>query len=64
MQMYCITIKDDHLGKISKLGYLPVGLGKDIFSKSFIRDNSGENITEKIHIMENIHFITGFGEIN
>ncbi len=47
MQMYCITIKDDHLGKISKLGYLPVGLGKDIFSKSFIRDNSGENITEK-----------------
>ena len=31
MQMYCITIKDDHLGKISKLGYLPVGLGKDIF---------------------------------
>ena len=30
--MYCITIKDNHYEKINKLGYLPVGLGKNISS--------------------------------
>ena len=45
--MYCITINDSHFSKISELGYVPVGLGKNIFSSSFLRDNIGNNISEK-----------------
>ena len=45
--MYCITIKDNHYEKINKLGYLPVGLGKNISSSKFILDNTGENISAK-----------------
>ena len=47
LEMFCITISDDHLDKIKKLGYLPVGLGKRIRSKNFIRDNTKDNISEK-----------------
>ena len=47
LEMFCITISDDHLDKIKKLGYLPVGLGKRIRSENFIRDNTKDNISEK-----------------
>ena len=45
--MYCMTIYDNHYDKITKLGYLPVGLGKNITSKIFLLDNTGENISFK-----------------
>jgi hypothetical protein len=47
MKMYCITIYDEHYDKINKLGYLPVGLGKNIKSKSFLSDYEGQNISDK-----------------
>ena len=47
MRMYCITLNNDHYNKISKIGYMPVGLGKKIISKKFILDNQGENISHK-----------------
>ncbi len=45
--MFCITINDKHQEKINKLNYLPVGLGDNIKSEKFLRDNSGTNITKK-----------------
>ena len=47
MKMYCITIYDDHFDKIKNFGYIPVGLGKNIKSKQFLNDNTGENISLK-----------------
>ena len=47
MKMYCITLNDDHFDKIKKLGYIPVGLGKNIRNKNFKIDKIGENISEK-----------------
>ena len=47
MKMFCITIYDDHYEKIKKLGYVPVGLGKDIISNEFKKDNMGDNISKK-----------------
>ena len=44
--MYCITIYDDHLDLINSLGYLPVGLGEDIKSSGFLRDNTDDNIDD------------------
>ena len=36
-----------HLHSIQKLSYIPVGLGKNEFSKDWLRDNTGENIAHK-----------------
>ncbi len=47
LSMYCITINPDHLEKIKKLNYIPVGLGDSNYSKEWMRDNTGNNITKK-----------------
>ena len=48
LEMYCITINNNHAKTISSLGYVPVGLGKNITSDLFIRDNSIVNIYENL----------------
>ena len=45
--MYCISIDNNLLNKISNLGYLPVGLGDTNFSDGWITDKAGENIANK-----------------
>ena len=45
--MYCITTNNDHYEKIKSLGYIPVGLGREIFSNKFETDKTGENISVK-----------------
>ena len=45
--MYCLTTRDEDLEMIKSLGYLPVGLGENIKSKGFLRDNSNDNIFKK-----------------
>ena len=47
LEIFCICIHNKLLDKIKKLNYTPVGLGSDIFSSEWIRDNSGINITSK-----------------
>ncbi len=47
LSMYCITINPDHLEKIKKLNYIPVGLGDSNYSNEWMRDNTGNNITKK-----------------
>ncbi len=45
--MYCICINNEILPKVKKLNYIPVGLGDDDFNDEWIRDNSGDHISEK-----------------
>ena len=47
LNMYCITIYNNHDKLIKKLGYSPVGLGREIVSNNFIKDNTEINISEK-----------------
>jgi len=47
LKMYCITINDEHFKIIKKLKYIPVGLGNKINSSEYLRDNTGENISNK-----------------
>ena len=45
--MYCICLHDRNYRTVKELGYIPVGLGKKSFSDGWLRDNQGENISEK-----------------
>jgi hypothetical protein len=45
--MFCVTIYNDHYDKIKNLGYIPVGLGENVNSNTFITDKTGTNIKEK-----------------
>ena len=45
--IYCLCLHNKVLPVIKKLGYVPVGLGDDKFSKEWIRDNTFENISYK-----------------
>ena len=45
--MYCLTLRNNDLDFIKKLDFIPVGLGKNISSKEFLRDNTQDNISNK-----------------
>ena len=47
LKIFCISLSESHLEKIKKINYIPVGLGSEFFSKDWLRDNSGDNISEK-----------------
>ena len=47
LTMFCLSMDSNHLNLIKEFNYIPVGLGKDNFSKEWIKDNIGENISEK-----------------
>ena len=47
LKMYCICIHNEILPKVKKLNYIPVGLGDYDFNQEWIRDNSGDHISEK-----------------
>ena len=40
-------MNSNHLNFIKEINYIPVGLGTDEFSKDWVRDNTGDNISEK-----------------
>ena len=45
--MYCLSLNDEDYDKINSLNYIPVGLGSNKFNSNWLRDNTGENISEK-----------------
>ena len=47
LQMFCLTLEPNHLNFIKELNYTPVGLGEKKFSKDFLTDKTGENISKK-----------------
>ena len=47
LEIFCICIHNKLLDKVKKLNYTPVGLGANISSSGWIRDDSGINISSK-----------------
>ena len=47
LEIFCICIHKKLLDKVKKLNYTPVGLGANISSSGWIRDDSGINISSK-----------------
>jgi len=47
IKMYCLCLKDKSLCIMKDLGYIPVGLGKENFSKEWVLDNTLDNISHK-----------------
>jgi len=47
LKMFCLAIDDNLEDTIKSLSYIPVGLGSGKFSENWLRDNSGNNISEK-----------------
>ena len=64
LKIYCMSLYNSNYEIIKNLGYIPVGLKNNDFSKNWLRDNTLNNISKKkILTMENIHFIIGIGKI-
>ena len=47
LTIFCLTLNPDHGSLIKNISYKPVGLGSKKFSKDFLSDNLGSNISEK-----------------
>jgi hypothetical protein len=47
LNIYCLSLYKEDYAKIKSLGYIPVGLGNDNFNSDWIKDNSGDNISNK-----------------
>ena len=47
ISLFCLSLNPAHLNKIKNLGFLPVGLGNSNFSNEWLRDNTGQNISQK-----------------
>ena len=45
--IFCLCLHDGLLNKVKELNYMPVGLGENNFSKEWLRDFSGDNISKK-----------------
>ncbi len=45
--IFCLTLNPDHIKLINELTYIPVGLGEKNFSKDFLTDKIGEEISTK-----------------
>ena len=45
--MYCLSLNNEDFDKIKSLDYIPVGLGPKKFSKGWLRDDTGKNISNK-----------------
>ena len=58
-----MSTNQKNLKFIKDLNYIPVGLKNNDFSSEWLRDNTGQNISKKINIMESILFIFGIGKI-
>ena len=47
LSIYCLSMSPNHLDKIKKIGYIPVGLGDKSFSRDWLNDSTGDNISSK-----------------
>ena len=56
LNIYCMSLYNSTYDIIKNLGYIPVGLKNNDFSKSWLRDNTLKNISEK-SILWRIYFL-------
>ncbi len=47
LKMFCLSRYDSVKSQIKNLNYIPVGLGTENYSEGWIKDNSGDNISNK-----------------
>ena len=47
LDMYCLSMSPSNLGTIKAIGYLPVGLGDNKFSKNWLSDRFKKDISKK-----------------
>jgi len=47
LSMFCLSLYPRHLSNLKNINYMPVGLGENNFSNEWIRDNNGQNISNK-----------------
>jgi len=47
LNIYCLSLHNKDYNKIKSLGYIPVGLGNNSFNPRWLKDNIGQNISEK-----------------
>jgi len=47
LKMFCTTLEPKHYDFITELGYTPVGLGEKSFTEKWLKDNTGQNISNK-----------------
>ena len=47
LDIYCLSLHNKDYEKIKSLNYKPVGLGKNDFNTNWLRDNTGQNISQK-----------------
>ena len=47
LKIYCLCIHDELLDKVKKLNYIPVALGENNYQEGWLRDNIGNNISQK-----------------
>ena len=47
LSMFCLSLYPGHLSNLKTINYMPVGLGENNFSHEWIRDNNGQNISNK-----------------
>ena len=47
MKMFCLSLYPEHLNNLKKINYIPVGLGNNLFSDEWTKDNTGDNISYK-----------------
>ena len=45
--MYKFCLSHTHFNHIDDIGYIPVGLGENKFPSNWLRDNTGQNISDK-----------------
>ena len=61
LEIYCVTNK--LVPHIEKTDYKLASVGKDSFPENYIKSDTGDNIFLKRSIIQNLHFITGYGKI-
>ena len=47
LKIYCMSLQNSHYDIIKDLDYIPVGLKNKDFSKGWLKDNTGDNISHK-----------------
>jgi|TARA_B110000114_G_C15089563_1_gene397838 hypothetical protein len=45
--IFCLCLNNNLINTVKQLDYIPVGLGKNDFSEEWLRDSTGENISQK-----------------
>ncbi len=47
LKMFCLSMDPSHLNKITKLNYIPVGLGNKNYNNKWMTDKEGNNMSKK-----------------